>query len=60
MPQSFRIKTAAFKASDLLLESFSCSEALSSLTEITVSLLSPRMRTASVRSTTPRSAAGTV
>jgi type VI secretion system secreted protein VgrG len=42
MPQSFRIKTAAFKASDLLLESFSCSEALSTLTEITVSLLSPR------------------
>ena len=42
MPQAFRIKTAAFSASDLLLESFSCSEALSTLTEITASLLSPR------------------
>ncbi len=42
MPQAFRIKTNAFSASDLLLESFSCSEALSTLTEITTSLLSPR------------------
>ena len=42
MPQAFRIKTDAFSASDLLLESFSCSEALSTLTEITTSLLSPR------------------
>jgi type VI secretion system secreted protein VgrG len=42
MPQAFRIKTDAFSASDLLLESFSCSEALSTLTEITATLLSPR------------------
>jgi type VI secretion system secreted protein VgrG len=42
MPQAFRIKTAAFSATDLLLESFSCSEALSTLTEITATLLSPR------------------
>ncbi len=42
MPQAFRFKTDAFSASDLLLESFSCSEALSTLTEITTSLLSPR------------------
>ena len=42
MPQPFRIKTAAFPASDLLLESLSCTEALSTLTEITASLLSPR------------------
>ena len=42
MPQPFRIKTAAFPASDLLLESMSCSEGLSTLTEITASLLSPR------------------
>lgn len=42
MPQPFRIKTAAFAASDLLLESLSCTEALSQLTEISASLLSPR------------------
>jgi type VI secretion system secreted protein VgrG len=42
MPQAFRIKTDAFSATDLLLESFSCSEALSTLTEISATLLSPR------------------
>lgn len=42
MPQPFRIKTAAFPASDLLLESMSCTEGLSTLTEISASLLSPR------------------
>ena len=42
MPQTFSIKTDAFSAADLLLESFSCTEGLSQLTEITASLLSPR------------------
>ena len=42
MPQPFRIKTTAFSATELLLESFSCSEALGALTEISASLLSPR------------------
>jgi type VI secretion system secreted protein VgrG len=42
MPQPFRIKTASFSASELLLESFSCSEGFSTLTEISASLLSPR------------------
>jgi len=41
-PQPFRIKTAAFPEGDLFLESLSCSEALSTLTEINASLLSPR------------------
>jgi type VI secretion system secreted protein VgrG len=42
MPQPFRIKTDNFSASELLLESFSCSEGFSTLTEISASLLSPR------------------
>ena len=42
MPQPFRIKTAAFPASELLLESLSCNEGLSTLTEIDAALLSPR------------------
>ena len=42
MPQPFRIKTDAFSATDLLLESFSCSESFSTLSEISASLLSPR------------------
>jgi type VI secretion system secreted protein VgrG len=42
MPQPFRIKTDAFSASELLLESFSCSEGLGTLGETSVSLLSPR------------------
>ena len=42
MPQPFRIKTDAFPASDLQLESFSCSDGLGVLTEISASLLSPR------------------
>src|SRR5687767_7805368 len=42
MPQPFRIKTDNFSASELLLESFSCSEGFSMLTEISASLLSAR------------------
>ena len=42
MPQPLRIKTDAFSAGELLLESFSCNEAFSKLTEISASLLSPR------------------
>ncbi len=42
MPQPFRIKTDAFAAADLLLESFSCTEGFSTLADMTASLLSPR------------------
>ena len=41
MAQPLRIKTAAFPASDLLLESFACNQALRPRGEISVSLLSP-------------------